>query len=49
MNIPWPALLVICATLLVIILVLFWHPKPPWTKTSTSAERGNPDAVFRDD
>jgi hypothetical protein len=27
MNMPVPALLVICGMLIVIVLVLFWHPQ----------------------
>jgi uncharacterized membrane protein len=49
MNVSWPALLVICGMLIAIVLVLFWHPQRFRTKTSTSADRGRTDAVFRDD
>ena len=49
MNVSWPALLVICGMLLAIVLVLFWHPQRFRTKTSTSADRGRVDTVFRDD
>ncbi len=49
MNVSWPALLVICGMLLAIVLVLFWHPQRFRTKTSTSADRGRIDTVFRDD
>jgi uncharacterized membrane protein len=49
MNISWPALLVICGTLIAIVLVLFWHPQRSRTKTNTSADRQRTDAVFRDD
>jgi uncharacterized membrane protein len=48
-NISWPALLVICGTLIAIVLVLFWHPQRSRTKTRTSADRQRTDAVFRDD
>jgi uncharacterized membrane protein len=45
----WPALLVICGALIVIILVLFWHPQLSRTKTSKSANRRRTNPVFRDD
>jgi uncharacterized membrane protein len=41
--------LVICGVLIAIVLVLFWHPQFSRTKTSTRADRGRTNAVFRDD
>ena len=49
MSVSWPALLVICATLIAIVLVLFWHPQRSRIKTSISAGRWHTKAVFRDD
>jgi uncharacterized membrane protein len=49
MNVSGPALLVICGMLIAIVLVLVWHPQRSRTKTSTSADRGRTDTVFRDD
>ena len=41
--------LLMCGLLIVLVLALFWHPQRSRTKTSTSADRGRTDAVFRDD
>ncbi len=41
--------LLIGGLLIVLVLALFWHPQRSRTKTSTSADRGHTDAVFRDD
>jgi uncharacterized membrane protein len=41
--------LLIGGLLIVLVLALFWHPQRSRTKTSTSADRGRTDAVFRDD
>jgi uncharacterized membrane protein len=41
--------LLIGGLLIVLVLTLFWHPQRSRTKTSTSADRGHTDAVFRDD
>ena len=38
-----------CGLLIVLVLVLFWHPQRSRAKTSTSADRGRTDADFRDD
>ena len=48
MNV-WLFLLLMCGLLIVLVLVLFWHPQRSRAKTSTSADRGRTDAVFRDD
>ena len=48
MNV-WLFLLLMCGLLIVLVFVLFWHPQRSRTKTSTSADRGRTDAVFRDD
>ena len=48
MNV-WLFLLLMCGLLIVLVLVLFWHPQRSRAKTSTSADRGHTDAVFRDD
>ena len=49
MNVSWPVLLLICGVLIAVVLILFWHPQRSRTTTSTSANRGRTDAVFRDD
>lgn len=49
MNVSWPVLLLVCGLLIAIVLVLFWHPRLPRTKASTSADRQRTNAVFRDD
>ena len=41
--------LLIWGLLIAVLLVLLWHPQRSRTKTSTSADRGRTDAVFRDD
>lgn len=41
--------LLIGGLLIVLVLVLLWHPQRSRTKTSTSADRGRTDVVFRDD
>ena len=48
MNV-WLFLSLMCGLLIVLVLALFWHPQRSRTKTSTSADRGRTDAVFRDD
>jgi uncharacterized membrane protein len=48
MNV-WLFLLLMCGLLIAVVLVLFWHPQRSRTKTSTRADRGSTDAVFRDD
>src|SRR5260370_14802540 len=48
MNV-WLFLSLMCGLLIVLVLALFWHPQRSRTKTSTSADRGSTDAVFRDD
>ncbi len=48
MNV-WLFLSLMCGLLIVLVLALFWHPQCSRTKTSTSADRGRTDAVFRDD
>jgi len=48
-NISWPVLLVIGGMLIAIVFVLFWHPQRSRANTSTSADRGRTEAVFRDD
>ncbi len=49
MNTSVPALLVICGLLIVIVLVLFWHPQRSRAKTHTFAHHWRTNAVFRDD
>jgi uncharacterized membrane protein len=49
MNMSWPGLLVIGATLIAIVLVLFWHPKLSWIKTNTSTNHQSTFTGFRDD
>ena len=41
--------LLIGGLLIVLVLVLLWHPQRSRTKSSISADRGRTDAVFRDD
>ena len=48
MNV-WLFLSLMSGLLIVLVLTLFWHPQRSRTKTSTSADRGRTDAVFRDD
>src|SRR5216684_4997141 len=48
MNV-WLFLSLMCGLLMVLVLVLFWHPQRSQTKTSTSADRQRIGAVFRDD
>lgn len=48
MSISWPALLVICGTLLAVVLALFWHAKLSRTKSSSSDDRGSTAVVLRD-
>ncbi len=48
MNV-WLFLLLMCGLLIAAVFVLFWHPQRSRTKTSTSADRGRTDVVFRDD
>jgi uncharacterized membrane protein len=48
MNV-WLFLSLMCGLLIVLVLALFWHPQRSRTKTSTSADRGHTEAVFRDD
>ena len=48
MNV-WLFVLLMCGLLIVLVFALFWHPQRSRTKTSTSADRGRTDAVFRDD
>jgi uncharacterized membrane protein len=45
----WLLLLLMCGLLIVLVLALFWHPQRSQTKTSTFADRGPADPVFRDD
>ena len=49
MNVSWPLLLLMGGLLIVLVLVLFWHPQRSRTKASTSADRQRTGAVFRDD
>ena len=49
MSVSGLIFLLIWGLLLAIILVLFWHPKPSWTQTSTSTDRERTNTVFRDD
>ena len=48
MNV-WLFVLLMCGLLIAAVLILFWHPQRSRTKTSTSADRGRTDVVFRDD
>ena len=48
MNV-WLLLLLMGGLLLAVVLILFWHPKPSPTKTSTFADHRRTDAVFHDD
>jgi uncharacterized membrane protein len=48
MNV-WLFLLLMCGLLIVVVLVLFWHPQRSRTKASTRADRQRTDAIFRDD
>ena len=48
MNV-WLFLSLMSGLLIVLVLTLFWHPQRSRAKTSTSADRGHTDAVFRDD
>jgi uncharacterized membrane protein len=48
MNV-WLFLSLMGGLLIALVLALFWHPQRSRTKTSTSADRGSTDAVFRDD
>jgi len=48
MNV-WLFLLLMGGLLIAAVLTLFWHPQRSRTKTSTFADRGRTDAVFRDD
>ncbi len=48
MNV-WLFFSLIGGLLIVLVLALFWHPQRSRTKTSTSADRGRTEAVFRDD
>ena len=48
MNV-WLFLLLMCGLLIVLVLVLFWHPQRSRTKASISADRQRTDAIFRDD
>jgi len=48
MNV-WLFLSLMSGLLIVLVLALLWHPQRSRTKTSTSADRGSTDAVFRDD
>ena len=45
----WLFLLLMGGLLIAAVLTLFWHPQRSRTKTSTFADRGRTDAVFRDD
>lgn len=49
MNISWPLFLLICGTLFVIILVLFWHPKLERTPMGTSSDWEHTHPASRDD
>ena len=48
MNV-WLFLSLMCGLLMVLVLVLFWHPQRSRTKASTRADRQRTDDVFRDD
>src|SRR6266481_2299091 len=48
MNV-WLFLSLMSGLLIVLVLALLWNPQRSRTKTSTSADRGSTDAVFRDD
>ncbi len=45
----WLFLLLMCGLLIVLVLVLLWHPQPSRTKTNASVDRERTDVVFRDD
>jgi uncharacterized membrane protein len=45
----WLFILLMCGLLVILVLVLFWHPQLSRTKTNTSADRGRSVTVFRDD
>ncbi|WP_338249745.1 DUF5808 domain-containing protein [Dictyobacter halimunensis] len=49
MNISWPVFFLICGILFAIMLVLFWHPKLPWTPMRTPADWEPSHPVFHDD
>ena len=45
----WLFLLLMAGLLIAAILILFWHPQPSRTKSSTYADRRRTDTIFRDD
>ena len=49
MSVPGLIFLLIWGLVVVLVIVLFWHPQRTQTKTNTSTDSQSTDVVFRDD